>query len=457
MRIFSSACLALVLPVLLAGCGAIYQSPKVVAGTSATAKVRVLPITAQNVLVANRAPYRPETLPAVFSRTAGGVGGLRGMGALPDPAFQPQIRPAVLETRLPPKAKPQPYRIGVGDVILLSTPTTGNSVAELTGLLAAQNSRQGYTVQDDGAIAIPNVGRIELAGHTLDEAEALVFQKLVENQIDPAFSLEISQFNSRRVSIGGAVKTPGIAPITLTPLYLDQAIAQAGGVVAPDRKYVTVRLYRAGKLYQIPLDKLYGKGALQRILLLDGDSVFVDTAFELDQAQGYFQEQIRLSEFRQTARKNALDALNAEVSLRRAQLEEARQNYKTRLDLGAVKRDYVYLTGEVGRQSRYALPFNQKAHLADALFDQGGGVPTKTGNVAQIYVLRGASDPREFSAVTAWHLDARNAAALLLATRFELRPNDVIFVAEQPVTRWSRVITQITPSLLSVPLNNATK
>ena len=43
----------------------------------------------------------------------------------------------------------------------------------------------------------------------------------------------------------------------------------------------------------------------------------------------------------------------------------------------------------------------------------------------------------------------RNAANFLLATRFQLRPNDVIFVAEQPVTKWNRVITQITPSLIN--------
>ena len=72
-----------------------------------------------------------------------------------------------------------------------------------------------------------------------------------------------------------------------------------------------------------------------------------------------------------------------------------------------------------------------------------------TGNPSQVYVLRGSDDPREFGAVTAWNLDARNAANLILATRMELRPNDIIFVAEQPVTRWNRVITQITPSIIS--------
>ncbi len=446
--------LALLLTAALTACGVAYQSPDVIAGSSDASKVRVVPVTAESVMVANRSGFTPQTLPAIFNQTAGSSG-LRGAGATPLPVSTPETRPQALETRVPPAADPGPYRIGVGDVVLLATPQTGGTVEELTGLLAAQNRRQGYTVQDDGAIAIPDVGRVEIAGQTLEDAEALLFQRLVENQIDPTFSLEIAEFNARKVSIGGAVARPTVAPIRLTPLFLDQALAQAGGVTADDLDFASVRIYRDGSLFQIPLSRLYADSGLQRIQLIDGDSVFVDTEFELEKASAYFEEQIRLAEFRQNARSAALNELATEVSLRRASLQEARSNFQTRLDLGGVKRDYVYLTGEVGSQSRFALPFNQRASLADALYDGAGGVPTTTGNVREIYVLRGSQNPREFAAVTAWHLDARNAANLLLATRFELRPNDVIFVAEQPVTRWSRVVTQITPSLISTGVSAA--
>ncbi|CAM5456670.1 polysaccharide biosynthesis/export family protein [Frigidibacter albus] len=131
-------------------------------------------------------------------------------------------------------------------------------------------------------------------------------------------------------------------------------------------------------------------------------------------------------------------------------MAEARTNFGTRLDLDSVDRDYVYLTGEVTKQGRYPLPFDRKAVLADAIYGQGGGMPNEKANARNIYVLRGSADPREFGAVTAWQLDARNAANLLLATRFELRPNDVVFISEQPVTRWSRVINQITPSIINL-------
>lgn len=430
----------------LAGCGVVYQSPTVTQGVSDTAKVRVIPVTAENVLLANRSVYNPQTLPAIFSQVVGGPG-LRGAGAPPEPVFEPESRPGKLELRLPPKVKPGPYRIGVGDMVLLATQQGGNTVEELSGLLAAQTRRQGYTVQDDGMIAVPDVGRIPLAGLTVEEAEAALFQRLVENQIDPTFSIEIAEFNSKKVSIGGAVKSPTVEPISLTPLYLDEALAAAGGVTVSDLDYASVRIYRAGTLYQIPLTDLFSRTKLQRIQLIDGDSVFVDTEYELDQAKSYFTEQIQLAQFRQSSRRSALNELSSEINIRRAALNEARSNYKTRMEFGEVARDYVYLTGEIRTQTRYALPFGHKAMLADALYDAGGGISTAVADVRQIYVLRGSDDPREFTAVTAWQLNAKNAANMIFATRFELRPNDVIFVAEQPVTRWNRVINQILPSL----------
>lgn len=438
----------------LSGCGIAYNSPSVNPVRDGETKVRVVSITPESVLAANRTAYRPKELPAVFFQTAGYGSGTRGAGVLPEAVFDPTQKPSGLETRVPPPANPGPYRIGIGDVLLLATPQVGSTVEQLTGLLAASNARQGYTVQDDGTIAIPNVGRVQVAGMTLEESEAQLFQRLVENQIDPTFSLEIAEFNSKKVSIGGAVAQPAVAPITLTPLYLDAALAAAGGITVEDQDYASVRLYRNGTLYQIPLRELYSNTGLRRIQLIDGDSVFVDTEYELDLAQSYFEQQIRIAEFGQEARIAALNELEAEVSIRRGALNEERENYQTRLDLDSVERDYVYLTGEVDAQSRYPLPFGKTASLADALYSNGG-IPTQTGNVKEIYVLRGSPDPRDFAAVTAWRLDGRDATNFLLATRFELRPNDIVFVAEQPVTRWGRVITQITPSLITSGVNAA--
>ncbi|MFD2175829.1 polysaccharide biosynthesis/export family protein [Rhodobacter lacus] len=432
----------------LAGCGVIYHSTSVNPGITAEGKVRVLPLTAESVMLANAAPFEPKKLPGYFNQSAGINGTLAAPVTAPETAFNQVNRPDALTTRLPPPVAAPSYRIGVGDVVLLAVPQQGSTVEQLTGILAAQTARQGYTVQDDGSISVPSVGRVQIAGQTVEDAEATLFQRFLDKQIDPTFSLEISEFHSKKVAIGGDVTTPGVVPITLQPLHLDEALAAVGGAKSADLDTALVRLYRDGKLYEVPLKFVYEQPEIGRMLLLAGDSIFVDTAYELDKAAAYFEEQIKLAEFKQNERKSRLEALSSEVGLRRSELQERRDLFASRLELGAEARDYAYLTGELPKQSRYPLPFDRKATLADALYEAGGGLTSARSNPKEIYVLRGSANPLEYDSITAWHLDGRNAASILLATRFELHANDVIFVAAQPVTHWGNVVSALTPSLL---------
>ncbi len=351
--------LAAILGLSLASCSTIYRTPKVVEGVTGGTNVRVLDMTAETVVQANMSSYAPQTLPAYFSQTSGTGSGLRGDGTLPTPPLQGETRPNALELRLPPPADPGPYMIGVGDVVLLATPRATTSVEQLSGLLAAQNARQGYTVQDDGSINIPDVGRVRIAGLTIEDAEAALFQKLVENQIDPTFSLEIAEFNSRKVSIGGAVSNPTVVPVTLTPLYLEEVLAAAGGITVDDLDYASIRLYRDGTLYQIPLTQLYSQSSLTKTRLVSGDAIFVDTEYNLARAQDYFAQQITLAQVRQSSRQNALQALQLEVALRRSALQEARDNYKARIELGADNRRTFIL--RVKLASNRALPCRMSA------------------------------------------------------------------------------------------------
>ncbi|TMV93560.1 sugar transporter [Thioclava sp. BHET1] len=444
-----------VLSLTMTGCGVAYHPSAVRPGVSQQAKVRIEPITANSLMAANAAPYTPRRLPAAFNRTAGlGAGSIAAISP-PNAALERPARPETPTRHLPPPLPSRPYKIGVGDVVLLATPAS-SPTADPASAGAARTSRRGYRVQDDGTISIPNVGRIAIAGLTVGDAEARVFKSFLDTQIDPAFSLEIAEFNARKVTIGGAVGAPSVVPVTLQPLYLDAALAAVGGTGAVDPASASVRLYRDGTLYQVPLSDVYQNRSAARLQLAPGDSLFVDAGFDLDRAEAYFRQQITLAQFKQSERGARLDALSQAVALRRAELTEARETFATRLTLGAEARDYVYLTGEVRTPARYPLPFEQTASLADALYDAGGGIPVARANPKEIYVLRGSDHPMEYDAVTAWHLDARNAAALVLATRFELRPGDVIFVAAQPVANWSNVIDGLTPSLLNSSLRAAT-
>ena len=446
--------MALAAAVLLpAGCGVVYTSPNVSRDLGTDIDVRVINLTPETVLLANRTPYNPRNLPREFYAAANARQGL-GMGALPAAPVLPDERPGRLELRLPPDNAPQPYRLGVGDVVLLATKSNGNSVEQLSGLLAAQTQRQGYTISDDGSISIPDIGRVEIGGLTLQEAQDHIFRFLLEQQVDPAFSLEVAEFNSQRVTVGGAVQKAVRVPITLNPLTLGEALTATGGFTIRDEQYASIRIYRAGTLYQIPYQDYLSRPALQDLKLINGDAVFVDTTYDLDRALEFYRQEIDVIRLRSQARKDTIDMLQAEVELRRGMLEEQRSNFDARQEYGAEARDYVYLSGEVFKQARLPLPYEQQATLADVLYE-GGGFRTKEANARNIYVLRPSTDPAEFGAVTAWHLDAANAVNMTLATRMQMRPNDIVFVEEQPITKWNRVVQQVVPSLLTTPASIA--
>ena len=198
-----------------------------------------------------------------------------------------------------PELEPQTYMIGVGDVLTLNMQLKESLGDVLNGLIASQNSQRGFRVQDDGAVSIPDIGRVVIGGLTLQEAESAVYQRLLEVGVTPSFSIEITEFNSQKISISGNVKSPGILPLTLQPLYLDEAIYESGGFTISDASFIIVRLYRNGSIYQIFGPEIYNQNDTNRILLKDGDTIVVDVTDEYDRILG----------LRQEARANRLEEL----------------------------------------------------------------------------------------------------------------------------------------------------
>lgn len=103
-------------------------------------------------------------------------------------------------------------------------------------------------------------------------------------------------------------------------------------------------------------------------------------------------------------------------------------------------RNRVFVLGEV--RTPQARPMvKRRMTLAEALGDAQFFDPV-AANVGKIYVIRG-----DLTAPEIFRLDASSADALLLATAFELRPRDVVFVSTYELTRWNRVINQIVPTV----------
>jgi polysaccharide export outer membrane protein len=413
----------------LTGCGVAYQTTSV--RGDASADIRVVHLTPEIVLEANSSPYTPQIWPNAFV-SIDESDNRENYDERQDLSFASQRLVGVIEWRMP-MLEPKIYKIGVGDVLTLNMQLKESLGDVLNGLIASQTSQRGYRVQEDGTISIPDIGRIVIGGLTLQEAESVVYQLLLARGVSPSFSVEITEFNSQKISISGNIKLPGTLPLTLQPLYLDEAIYESGGFAISDASFIIVRLYRNDSIYQIFGPEVYNQNYTNRILLKDGDTIVVDVTDEYDRILG----------LRQEARAKRLREIEIETE---AKANDA-NSLLSRMKYGSIAREYVYVIGEVLQQSRYTLPFEHKAFLADALLESSGGVSSLTGNPKQIYVLRGAADLKNFAPITALHLDTTNAANFLLATRLELRPKDVIFVGTQPITNWNRMIKQIIPSL----------
>ena len=72
------------------------------------------------------------------------------------------------------------------------------------------------------------------------------------------------------------------------------------------------------------------------------------------------------------------------------------------------------------------------------LFFSGFALNNVTSDFSQIYVIR-----KKSKKLTAYHLDITNPGRISLASKFEMRPDDIVFVATQPLSLYSRTLSQI--------------
>jgi polysaccharide export outer membrane protein len=98
-----------------------------------------------------------------------------------------------------------------------------------------------FQVASNGMVVLPRLGQLSVASVPADSLQAMLTDKYKVYLNNP--SIEISLL--RRVTITGAVRTPGVYPLDPT-LTISDAVALAGGP-APDGRRDRVEIRRAGK------------------------------------------------------------------------------------------------------------------------------------------------------------------------------------------------------------------
>jgi polysaccharide export outer membrane protein len=125
--------------------------------------------------------------------------------------------------------------VGPGDVFEVS-------------VLGEKDLPREYRVQPDGTVDFPYLDRLKVGGLEPQQIEELIKGELTSRKIlvSPQVTLVVKQYNSKKVSVIGAVQKPGSLPWT-EGMKLVDAISQSGGFTAlADANHVLVTRHVAG-------------------------------------------------------------------------------------------------------------------------------------------------------------------------------------------------------------------
>jgi polysaccharide export outer membrane protein len=183
------------------------------------------------------------------------------------PIGTPTTDPGGVKAKAPAEGiRGDDYLIGEGDVLQISV--YGEPTASV---LAA-------TVRPDGKVSMPLVKDVLVAGMTPAKVEAALQEQLAKSIKAPDVTVIVSQINSKKIFMTGAVKREGPLKYTYRMTVL-QAISEAGGLSDyAKRKKIYILHYENGRQYRLPFDYiavLKGEHMEENILLSPGDTIVV--------------------------------------------------------------------------------------------------------------------------------------------------------------------------------------
>jgi polysaccharide biosynthesis/export protein len=159
------------------------------------------------------------------------------------------------------------YRIGPSDLLTIT-------------VFQVEDLNRDVRVNNAGQVSLPLIGVVDAAGRTVGELEGLIASRYAARYLqNPQVSVFVKEFSSQRVTVGGAVRKPGIFPLT-TRLSLLQAVALAEGLTdtASTHNVVVFRTVKGARQFaRFDLAAIEG-GSRPDPEIMGEDVVVVDTS-----------------------------------------------------------------------------------------------------------------------------------------------------------------------------------
>lgn len=199
-------------------------------------------------------------------------------GSAPPPSAVTDLNNTIAAVALQTPASAADYRVGPEDMLEI---TLFNVPPEEAGVTPRVTEKR---VSQQGLITLALLGDIPAAGLTVSELERTLEQRYARYLRSPEVGVAVKEYRSQRVSVIGAVRNPGVFPLT-GPQTLIDLLATAGGV--SDKAGRQVHLYRQGPngresrvfdLYTLVRNPTADPADLAKLTVQGGDIVNVPEA-----------------------------------------------------------------------------------------------------------------------------------------------------------------------------------
>lgn len=177
------------------------------------------------------------------------------------------------------------YRIRPQDILQITNVQNNRSIIDQQAGVTMQQGSQtalrstdndndnSYSVDDDGTIGLPALGRVQIAGLTRIEARKRIEELYSKELKHPLLEVKIINL---KVTVTGEVKNPGNIPLVKDRTTLIDIIGQAGGLTenADEKTVKIIRTNQHSKVDQLDLSNINTLSD-SRIFVQNDDIVYV--------------------------------------------------------------------------------------------------------------------------------------------------------------------------------------